>query len=268
MPSSRQSATSAPSRAPRPENSFLLYRRDAVSSGAVADTFMNDDGIEQRKPQTRISKEVAKMWNTAPQGVKTLYTGFAEMKKKEYVEKYGEEYDHLRTSRPRTSNEEPSDRIRRPENAFILYRRDVLSSGTITRTFIDDNGAERAKNQMQLSKEIGQMWHHCPEALKARYIALAEQKKEEHKQMYPDYKFSPKASRKGVASSGSPISRSKSSSSSRSRNGVTSSRGLQHKATSTSASTSTSQYPFPSHHHAPFPQAQNGCVDPSWLALN
>ncbi|KAJ8074114.1 slightly ste11-like protein [Marasmius tenuissimus] len=67
---------------PRGGGQFLLYRRDAVTSGAVSRTFVDLDGKLKHKTQGQISKEAAQLWRFAPEGVKLLYRGLAGLQKK------------------------------------------------------------------------------------------------------------------------------------------------------------------------------------------
>ncbi|KAL0580031.1 hypothetical protein V5O48_001965 [Marasmius crinis-equi] len=90
------------------------------------------------------------------------------------------------TSVPRTT------KIPRPENPFILFRRDALNSGWVQKTSIDPHtGQLKNRSQAELSKEVGALWNKVPDELKRRYEVMAQKKKSEHKQMYPDYQFRP-----------------------------------------------------------------------------
>ncbi len=74
---------------------------------------------------------------------------------------------------------ETGDKIPRPPNCFILYRRDrgrampeVLQNSTV-------------------SKIVGLEWQDLPESKKNEYRKKAEEWKRQHKQKYPHYKYSP-----------------------------------------------------------------------------
>lgn len=95
--------------------------------------------------------------------------------------------------------------IKRPENAFILFRRKccedraaALSAGADSAD-IDDKKKER---QADLSKTISAQWRSLSAPQRAYWEDLARQKKKEHEEMYPDYQYRPqrKESTKGKVS--------------------------------------------------------------------
>ncbi|KAL0578904.1 slightly ste11-like protein [Marasmius crinis-equi] len=229
----------------RSVNAFLLYRRDAVTAGAVSKTFLNVDGEVQCKRQSDISKEVGKMWNSAPEGVKILYRGLAAIQgnglEKEpdngnfpssFMEggTTSESNTELQISKAHTAliirkntasrNKERrplslrGTKIPRPANAFILYRRDALFSGVVATTMMGEDGP-RARSQSEISKDIACLWHNAPECLKSHYNSLAEQKKKEHKEKYPEYKYSPGPPKRKNRADRSGIDRSRYTESSR-----------------------------------------------------
>ncbi|KAK1230524.1 hypothetical protein PQX77_006396 [Marasmius sp. AFHP31] len=86
----------------------------------------------------------------------------------------------------------PTGRIPRPANPFILFRRDALENGWVKLTYSDpQTGKERKKRQSTLSKEIGALWAEMAHDVKKRYQDLAEQTRSEHKRLYPDYQYRP-----------------------------------------------------------------------------
>ena len=70
--------------------------------------------------------------------------------------------------------------VKRPMNAFMLYRQ------TTSALF-----AKEQITNHELSTVIGQKWQTLSEDEKAPYFLLAETKKQEHKNLYPDYKYTP-----------------------------------------------------------------------------
>ncbi|KAJ8074697.1 hypothetical protein PM082_022275 [Marasmius tenuissimus] len=244
MPSSDPRSTASVVR--RSGNPFLLYRRDAVTSGAVSKTLVDSNGESKYKTQMEISREVGKMWNSAPEGVKILYRGLAaEMKREGSNETSTSTNSHvgvhpcntqigpnpnchacsvdvnlalpqqaptqLTAQSDRRSKRQasrcsmvPKTKIPRPENAFILYRREALASGAVETRTTSECGLERPRTQSELSKDIAFMWHNAPERVKSYYNALAEEKRREHKEKYPEYKFSPNSQRKAGRASSAP----------------------------------------------------------------
>lgn len=76
--------------------------------------------------------------------------------------------------------------IKRPENAFILFRRDMCHK-------INAAKAEGAKpnREADLSKTISEQWRALSEDEKMKWKSLAEQKKQEHRVAFPHYKYRP-----------------------------------------------------------------------------
>jgi len=70
--------------------------------------------------------------------------------------------------------------VKRPMNAFMLYRQ------TTSALF-----AKEQITNHELSTVIGQKWQALSDEEKAPYFLLAETKKQEHKELYPDYKYTP-----------------------------------------------------------------------------
>ena len=108
--------------------------------------------------------------------------------------------------RPKKGDE---DYIKRPENAFILFRRkcceerqiamDELSSTT------DDgsvNAPVKKQRQADLSKTISQQWKGLSQDERAYWEELAKEKKKEHEQMYPNYVYRPQRVPKGKGKKG------------------------------------------------------------------
>ncbi|ESO04301.1 hypothetical protein HELRODRAFT_79409, partial [Helobdella robusta] len=79
-----------------------------------------------------------------------------------------------------TSNAFKTPKIKRPMNAFMLYRKD--ESVQYCKTFA---------NILEMNAELGKKWKNEPQDVKDRYFKLAELEKQQHKQQNPDYKFRP-----------------------------------------------------------------------------
>lgn len=75
-----------------------------------------------------------------------------------------------------------AQRIKRPKNSFILYR---LAKADEIRKSMGTN------SNQDVSKQAGAKWAAEPQAVKDRFEALAQQEKERHARMYPDYKYKP-----------------------------------------------------------------------------
>ncbi|KAJ3225261.1 hypothetical protein HK099_007087 [Clydaea vesicula] len=87
--------------------------------------------------------------------------------------------NEINVSNRRVKKKKITEHINRPPNAFILYRSHFKES-------------QGKGNQRNISKILGQKWKGESDEVKLKYKHLAEKKKNEHKLLYPDYKFQPK----------------------------------------------------------------------------
>src|SRR5271169_2914469 len=71
------------------------------------------------------------------------------------------------------------EQVKRPLNAFMLYRKDKQAEIPTT-------------NHQSVSRIIGAMWKSESAETKARYNTLAQKERELHRLNYPGYKYSPK----------------------------------------------------------------------------
>lgn len=86
-----------------------------------------------------------------------------------------------RSSRRRTRNKQNPPR---PLNSFILYRKD-------NHLKVLEKSGEKISNN-EVSKILSQRWRDEPDHVKAKYKELAERAKEEHRKLYPDYRYRPR----------------------------------------------------------------------------
>ncbi|KAK0490152.1 hypothetical protein EDD18DRAFT_1109703 [Armillaria luteobubalina] len=102
------------------------------------------------------------------------------------------------TTSPSPSSRRPKkgdeDYIKRPENAFILFRRKCC----------EDRQDPTAKKQRQadLSKTISQQWKGLAPEERQYWEQLAKEKKKEHEQMYPNYVYRPQRTKKNSGAAG------------------------------------------------------------------
>lgn len=85
-----------------------------------------------------------------------------------------------------SSSAEPlktSEKIKRPLNAFILW------SKKRRRIIANENPQ---MHNFDISRKLGLEWQKLSEEEKANYFQEAKKLKEEHKQLYPDYKYQPR----------------------------------------------------------------------------
>jgi len=98
--------------------------------------------------------------------------------------------------RPRKGDE---DYIKRPENAFILFRRKCCEERTGAEGPEDGQGGSAApvkkQRQADLSKMISQQWKSLSQEERQHWEDLAKERKKEHEQMYPNYVYRPQRSK-------------------------------------------------------------------------
>ncbi|OZJ06709.1 hypothetical protein BZG36_00303 [Bifiguratus adelaidae] len=82
-----------------------------------------------------------------------------------------------------TASASAKKKIPRPMNSFFAYRADTQLAIRRANPLLD-NG--------EVSKIVAQMWRTESQEVKARYKVVAQKLSQEHKQMYPDYKYCPK----------------------------------------------------------------------------
>ena len=81
------------------------------------------------------------------------------------------------------------DYIKRPENAFMLFRRQKCKEHRVAQGYADPKKKFR---QADLSKLISQQWKTLLPEEKQCWIALAQTKKAWHERTYPDYVYRPR----------------------------------------------------------------------------
>ncbi|TFK18833.1 hypothetical protein FA15DRAFT_709506 [Coprinopsis marcescibilis] len=92
--------------------------------------------------------------------------------------------------RPKKGDE---DYIKRPENAFILFRRKCCEDRQQAQEEASQlaDGPLKKQRQADLSKTISQQWKGLGAEERQYWETLAKEKKKEHEQMYPNYVYRP-----------------------------------------------------------------------------
>ena len=94
--------------------------------------------------------------------------------------------------RPKKGDE---DYIKRPENAFILFRRKCCEDRQAAQEEAALDGPTKKQRQADLSKTISQQWKALSPEERLYWEELAKEKKKEHEQMYPNYVYRPQRSK-------------------------------------------------------------------------
>ncbi|TKY85828.1 hypothetical protein EX895_005369 [Sporisorium graminicola] len=114
----------------------------------------------------------------------SLYTG---CKDEEELEKQEvERFKRLPPSkRPGVSHAKktPPDHIKRPRNAYIIFRSHTVSQKLIPKEVENDH--------RNISRIIAHMWKSLKPEDRAHYEQIAKEEKERHKQLFPNYRYQP-----------------------------------------------------------------------------
>ncbi|KAG6844502.1 hypothetical protein H0H87_006388 [Tephrocybe sp. NHM501043] len=90
--------------------------------------------------------------------------------------------------RPKKGDE---DYIKRPENAFILFRRKCCEDRQAAQEDATADGPAKKQRQADLSKTISQQWKSLSTEERQYWEQLAKEKKKEHEALYPNYVYRP-----------------------------------------------------------------------------
>ncbi|KAG6907619.1 hypothetical protein DXG01_008196 [Tephrocybe rancida] len=90
--------------------------------------------------------------------------------------------------RPKKGDE---DYIKRPENAFILFRRKCCEDRQAAQEEAAADGPAKKQRQADLSKTISQQWKGLSTNERQYWEQLAKEKKKENEAMYPNYVYRP-----------------------------------------------------------------------------
>jgi hypothetical protein len=94
--------------------------------------------------------------------------------------------------RPRKGD---SDYIKRPENAFILFRRKCCEERQAAANDDKLDGQTKKQRQADLSKTISQQWKSLSPEERKVWEDKAKERKKEHEQLYPNYVYRPQRSK-------------------------------------------------------------------------
>ncbi|CCM01306.1 uncharacterized protein FIBRA_03355 [Fibroporia radiculosa] len=91
--------------------------------------------------------------------------------------------DHVFVPRSSHSRKKQPDHVPRPPNAFMLFRSELWAKEKIKKTVVNDH--------REISRIAGSLWRDLPEEKRDVYRRRADQVKDRHAELYPDYKYSP-----------------------------------------------------------------------------
>lgn len=90
--------------------------------------------------------------------------------------------------RPKKGDE---DYVKRPENAFILFRRKCCEDRQAAQEEAASDVPTKKQRQADLSKTISQQWKGLTAEERQYWEQLAKEKKKEHEQLHPNYVYRP-----------------------------------------------------------------------------
>lgn len=83
------------------------------------------------------------------------------------------------------------DYVKRPENAFILFRRKCCEDRQLAEDVATADGPTKKQRQADLSKTISQQWKSLSTEERQFWEKMAKDKKKEHEALYPNYVYRP-----------------------------------------------------------------------------
>jgi hypothetical protein len=86
-----------------------------------------------------------------------------------------------------------ADRVKRPLNSFMLYRRSQTQAAMAAAA-----AAQTKINHQSMSLILGLMWQTETKDLREQFAQLASEEKELHRTLHPEYKFCPQKRKKSV----------------------------------------------------------------------
>ncbi|EFP81354.2 hypothetical protein PGT21_016398 [Puccinia graminis f. sp. tritici] len=87
------------------------------------------------------------------------------------------------TGRPSHARKTPPGHVKRPRNAFILFRSYACSSNLIPPAV--------EKDHRQISRIVSHMWKSLPADERLKWERKAEEEKDLHRKLHPDYRYKP-----------------------------------------------------------------------------
>ncbi|KXN82306.1 Repressor ROX1 [Leucoagaricus sp. SymC.cos] len=101
----------------------------------------------------------------------------------------------INTDEERRPRKGDSDYIKRPENAFILFRRKCCEERQAAANDEKLDGPTKKQRQADLSKTISQQWKSLTPEERKVWEDKAKERKKEHEAMYPNYVYRPQRSK-------------------------------------------------------------------------
>jgi hypothetical protein len=83
------------------------------------------------------------------------------------------------------------DYVKRPENAFFLFRRHCCAERQLEEASSPSDKPQKKERQADMSRTISSRWKALSESERAYWIDLAKQRKREHEEKYPNYRYRP-----------------------------------------------------------------------------
>lgn len=152
---------------------------------------LSQDGLEMKKPD-RDAPPLFQKITLAKGGASSLSLSHSSFNDEEDTEE-AERIKRLPPSkRPGVSHakKNPPNHIKRPRNAYIIFRSHTVSQKLIPKEVENDH--------RNISRIIAHMWKSLNAEDRAYYEEIAKEEKERHKKLFPDYRYQPATRRAEV----------------------------------------------------------------------
>ncbi|KAJ3999685.1 hypothetical protein F5050DRAFT_1546080, partial [Lentinula boryana] len=83
------------------------------------------------------------------------------------------------------------DYVPRPENCFIIFRNEWVRQNARGPNPNRSRGKSSAIMQKRMSKRASEAWNALPQSERNHFKTLADQRKVEHAQAHPEYRYRP-----------------------------------------------------------------------------
>lgn len=163
-------------------NTVINVTSSPVSTTSSNETLVYDSALTNRKRAALTKSEPQATLTSSPTNAPTdtPQPQPAPEPKSTHKKKYPSQ------SKPRShSRRLPAGHVKRPPNAFMLFRSWFLKSGRMP----------QITQMSEASQALGAVWHNLPDEEQGKWHLMATEKMREHKAMYPQYNFKPNKSR-------------------------------------------------------------------------
>ncbi|KAJ7583653.1 hypothetical protein C8J56DRAFT_954617 [Mycena floridula] len=136
-------------------------------------------------PPPNLSYSAYSSWYSSPFEPEPLISPLSSPRSPSAVHKHRKPLTSLDAERRPKKGDD--NYVKRPENAFILFRRKCVEDRDSTA----DHGSTKKQRQADLSKSISQLWKSLSALERQQWEELAKEKRREHERLHPGYIYRP-----------------------------------------------------------------------------